>query len=128
MKVTLPENYKDIYTLTELTMAKAVISCMKEDSYPIKEYADMAAREALKNRNRSDYVRTVLTATAQTYKNNRIEWNGMCGGSGYFDVWIDFIAETGSGFIKGGAYLSDIFGIGAVDIYPHMYIHYYTEH
>ena len=127
MKVTLPDNYKDIYTVNELTQAKAVIACMRDDDYPIKEYAAMAAREALTCVAPTDYMRNILTATAETAKNSRLEYDQMGDGCGWFDVWLDFIAETSDGFIKGGAYLSDIYGIGAVNIRSHMFLHYYTE-
>lgn len=121
MKVRLEKDYRSIYTLEEYDMAKAVIANEKEyDEESPKEWAEYAAREALKGE--KDYLIEVLSAEATTAKNRRIEWDRFCEGSGKMDVYIRFLAETTKGFIRGGAYLSDIWGTGDTEYKHHMYI------
>ena len=44
------------------------------------------------------------------------------------DVWIDFVAECELGFIKGGAYLTDIWSMGDdTDYTDKMFIRVYHE-
>ena len=129
MKVTLEKNYRKYYTLEDLDHAKRVIVAEKETDCTPKEYAEMAIREALKNDDgiAEDYIVEIFKAEAHTAKNCRV-WNAY----GYIDpeeantqdmdVWIEFAAETGSGYIKGGAYLSDIWHTGETDYREHMYI------
>ncbi len=128
MKVSLEKDYKKFYTIEDLERAKMVIASEKEDEETVKGWAEYAAREALKGTR--DYLAEVIKAEARTAKNCRV-WNAY-GASAEFssedmDVWIDFTAETDYGFIKGGAYLSDIWQTGAVEYKHHMYIRYYTE-
>ena len=120
MKVKLEDGYRAKYTLEEYDMAKAVIACEKEDNFSVKEWAESAVREAL--RNEDGYLEEVLKAEARTAKNSRIDWNRYGDGTGTMDVWISFVAETTEGFIKGGAYLSDIWDTGSTEYKQHMYI------
>lgn len=123
MKVRLEKDYRKLYTLEELDMAKAVIANEKEyDEESPKEWAEYAAREALKGE--EDYLIEVLSAEATTAKNRRNTWDRFCEGSGQMDVYIRFLAETTKGFIKGGAYLSDIWQSGGTEYKQHMYIRY----
>lgn len=129
MKVTLEKNYRKYYTLEDLDRAKRVIAAEKEDESTVKEWAEMAIREALKNDDGiyEDYIVETFKAEAHTAKNRRV-WNAY----GYIDpeeantqdmdVWIEFAAETENGYIKGGAYLSDIWQTGGTDYRQHMYI------
>ena len=121
MKVKLDKNYRSIYTLEEFDMAKRVIANEKEyDEESPKGWAEYAAVEAL--RGEDEYLVEVLSAEATTAKNRRIEWDRFCEGSGQMDVYIRFLAETTKGFIKGGAYLSDIWDRGGTEHKQHMYI------
>ena len=121
MKVKLDKNYRSIYTLEEFDMAKAVIAHEKEyDEESPKGWAEYAATEALKGED--DYLIEVLSAEATTAKNRRNTWDRFCEGSGWMDVYIRFLAETGKGFIRGGAYLSDIWETGGTEYKQHMYI------
>ena len=129
MKVTLEKNYRKYYTLEDLDRAKQVIAAEKEDESTVKEWAEMAIREAIKNDEGipNDYIVEIFKAEAHTAKNCRV-WNAY----GYIDpeeantqdmdVWIEFAAELGQGYIKGGAYLSDIWQTGGTDYRQHMYI------
>ena len=122
MKVRLEENYRRLYTLEELDMAKAVIKAEKEDEMSAKDWAEYAAREAL--RGETESLVEVLKAEARTARNCRIEWNRYGEGTGTMDVWISFLAETTKGFIRGGAYLSDIWESGGTEYKQHMYIRF----
>lgn len=125
MKVTLAKDYRKLYTLDDLDIAKELISCAKEDASTAKEYAAFAVKEAL--RGKDDFLEEVLKATAETCKNNNV-WDRYFEGSGNMDIYIEATAETSRGFIKVSAYLSDIWEIdGAADIQSRMYIRYYTE-
>ena len=129
MKVTLEKNYRKYYTLEDLDHAKRVIAAEKEDESTVKEWAEIAIREALKNDDgiAEDYIAEIFKAEAHTAKNHRV-WNayGYCdpeeANTQDMDVWIEFAAELGNGYIKGGAYLSDIWQTGGTDYREHMYI------
>lgn len=124
MLVRLQENYKDIYTVSDLERARAVIKMMREDESVVAEYAEMAVNEALDCT--GDYLRRILKATASTARNCRV-WNAYDNESADMDVWVDAIAETSYGFIKVGAYLSDIWQKGAIPFSQHMWVVYYKE-
>lgn len=129
MKVTLEKNYRKYYTLEDLDRARKVIAAEKETDCTPKEYAEMAIREALKNDDGiyEDYIVEIFKAEAHTAKNHRV-WNayGYCdpeeANTQDMDVWIEFAAETENGYIKGGAYLSDIWQTGGTDYRQHIYI------
>lgn len=126
MKVTLPEDYKDIFTINDIKRARAIIADQKNDNSTAKEWAEYAAREILKNS--VDSVKEVISASAETAKNYRI-WNryGTEEDSQDMDVWVSFLARTYYGFIEGGAYLTDIWETGATDYTEHMYIVKYQK-
>ena len=129
MKVTLEKNYRKYYTLEDLDRAKQVIAAEKEDESTVKEWAEMAIREALKNDDGiyDDYIVEIFKAEAHTAKNHRV-WNayGYCdpeeANTQDMDVWIEFAAELEHGYIKGGAYLTDIWQTGGTDYRQHIYI------
>lgn len=125
MKVTLEKDYRKHYTLDDLDRARKVIAAEKEDDSTVKEWAEMAIREALKNDDGiyDDYIVEIFKAEAHTAKNCRA-WNlwGDCLETENMDVLIEFAAELERGFIKGCAYLSDIWQTGGTDYRQHMYI------
>lgn len=118
MKVKLDKDYRKLYTLEKLDMAKAVIAAEKEDEMSAKDWAEYAVREALRNEDESPVE--ILKAEARTAMNCRA-WNKY-GETEDMDVWISFVAETTKGFIKGGAYLTDIWESGGTEYKQHMYI------
>lgn len=118
MKVKLDKDYRKLYTLEKLDMAKAVIAAEKEDEMSAKDWAEYAVREALRNEDGS--LVEILKAEARTAMNRRA-WNEY-GETEDMDVWISFVAETTKGFIKGGAYLTDIWESGGTEYKQHMYI------
>ena len=126
MKVKLEERYREVYTLAELDAAKAVIAWEKDDLMTATEYAESAVNHIIWKRFSNDGLREVIKAEARTAKHRGV-WELYGEGTRDLDVWINFIAETFDGFIKGGAYLSDIWAIGGdVDITGVMYYNRYT--
>lgn len=125
MKVKLERGYKEIYTIADVNRAKAIIKFEKDDEMPINDWAEYAVNEALKGTN--DCFVSVLKAEAHTAKNSRA-WDLYGEDTHDMDVWIKAIAETREGFIKIGAYLSDIWQSGAIEYKDKMYIGYYTYH
>ena len=77
---------------------------------------------------------TVITATAELAKNDRAD-NSLCADSGKFDIWFDVLAEAwitgcGLGYVKVGAYLTDLWHINTenkAEIMRHMYIRKFKE-
>lgn len=122
MKVTLEKNYKDHYTLGDIERAKAIIKAEKDDETSLEDWARYAAQETL--RDVPGYVVEILKATATTAKNKRA-WNLYGEDSGNMDIWIEATAETSEGFVKFGAYLSDIWQTGGTDYRNNMYIERY---
>lgn len=124
MKVVLEDRYKEFYTVLDLERAKEVIRQEKEDLETAKGWAEYAVHEALKGSD--DYLLEVLKASAHTARNLRV-WDAYSVGSADMDVWIDALAETRWGFVRVGAYLSDIWQTGAISYKEHMYIKRYKE-
>ena len=90
MKVKLDKDYRKLYTLEKLDMAKAVIAAEKEDEMSAKDWAEYAVNEALRNEDES--LVEILKAEARTAMNCRA-WNRY-GETEDMDVWISFLAET----------------------------------
>lgn len=125
MKVTLEKDYRRLYTLEDLDEAKQVIKHLKDYDETARSAAESAAQHILWQRG-GDFLDRIVEATAETAKNRRV-WNWYGDNTGEFDVWIQFIARTGKGFLEGGAYLTDIWSLdGETDFTPHMWINHYT--
>lgn len=124
MLIKLEDRYKDFYTVRDLERARRVIKEQKEDTETAKGWAEYAVREALGND--CDYLVEVLKAKAHTAKNRRA-FDRYFEGSDDMDVWVEATAETRYGFIKVGAYLTDIWQTGAEHYKDHMYIQYFKE-
>lgn len=135
MKVTLEENYRRLYTLEDLDQAKTVIAECKDNYDDCKVWAEMAANEAV-----TGTVIRVIECSAHTAKNGEMYRNGRYNyfsrtnpatgeeiDTGIMDVWVDFLAETWDGFVKGGAYLSDIIQTGGEHYKDRMYIAEYKR-
>ena len=126
MKVTLQKDYRKYYTLEDLERAKAVITFEKDnDESSVKEWSMYAINEAIGN---ESSIIEIYKADATTAKNSRA-WNLYGDDTQNMDVWIKATAETTAGFIKIGAYLSDIWQTGAEKYKQHMFIRYarYTD-
>lgn len=137
MKVTLPKDYKRIYTVEEHEQAKAVIASEKEDSFTAKDYAEMALHVLC-----SKYGWTegdVILATAETCKNPRIRTCDLYGvGTGFMDIvihgtaniWGTFENDFGRAYIEIYANLSDIWQAGDPEAFnsSHIACTLFTHH
>ena len=107
MKVTFTKEARAWVTIADAPIVKRIIVEFSEDTTPVREYAEMAARIAGK----SNIIR-VLECNAEIAGNSRV-WNYYGDDTKMFDVWINFTAMADNcKFIIGGVYLSDIFQIG----------------
>lgn len=122
MKVTLEERYKDRYTIAEYEAAKGVIKEVKADECTALEWAEYAAREAV--RDSGEYIREVLVADAHTATNHRA-YDAYFIGSGYMDVMVHGIARTDRGIIEFEAYLTDIWQTGGIEYKHQMWCKHY---
>ncbi len=120
MKVNLEKDYRRLYSLEDLDAVKVIQEYEKEDEYKVSDWAEMAAREAVRGCC-GRYVEQVLTAKAETAKNCRV-WDAYGDGSNDMDVWITATVKIDRGFLEIGAYLSDIWGTGAGRYTQHMFI------
>ena len=128
MKVVFEQGYRTYYTLEDYDIAKELIARQKLDEFPLKDAAEIAVDEVLKN-NTCEYCVEILSVKAETTKNCGI-WNYYFDGSRNFDVWIKTVARTSYGFIEVGAYYSDINKIGAEErdgLIKNWYIQYYAK-
>lgn len=123
MKIAITAESKKIINVYEMPNVRKLIEDFKED-VSAKEYAEQAARIASES-----YVEKVFEASASISKNSRV-WNLFYDESGNLDVWVEFTALTGSGFVMGGVYLSDLWQAGSDnydEIRNHMFIRMFTE-
>lgn len=128
MKVTLPKDYRQYFTLDDLDRAKAVIASFKEDTTTLKELAESAVSEALRGE-KYGWCEEVLKVEAHVGKNNRIPLDYFTDGSLNFDVYIDFTAQWGGvcgGYIKGTASVYDIWN-APTEYRQHMYYRIFKE-
>ena len=127
MRVTLPKDYREHFTLAQLDIARNIIRDMKEDDTTPTWYAEIAANHLINKRLESDCLVRIITASAEANRNWKA-WNAYSDGSGDMDIWVNAIAETWKGFIKIGAYVSDIWKIGGdVDVTDEFFVRYFTE-
>ena len=133
MKVRLPKDFREHYTLKDYDRAKAVIAYLKEDTEKPEYYAEMAVHEVLKDI-KGGSLDAVITANAETAKNAKV--SDLYGdGTENMDVLISFLAKCyfcdndgcHCGFIEGEAYLSDIYQTGAVRYSENIYRRVYKE-
>jgi len=112
MKVNITKETKKAIYAYQIDAAKAVCDSLKEDDFKPSDYALMAANFIASFCD--DFcVMRIIEADAHIMPNCNCEYNAFCDDSENLDVWIDFIADGGSyGFMRGGAYLSDIWQIG----------------
>lgn len=126
MKVALPKDYRQQFTLEELDTARRIIRDMKDDDATPVWYAEVAIDHWL-SRKTNDARSEVLKASAVAAKNGRV-WDAYGDGTERADVWIEAVAKTWLGYLEIGAYLTDIWSIGGdVDYTQHMYAQYYTR-
>ena len=127
MKVKFEKDYKKYLTVEEVEKAREIMSSFVDDEWNAEEYAEMAVRAI------AGSCEEVLQATAYISKNCRVfDAFADCG---HLDVWIEYKATCGyrgEKFIRGGSYITDIWGLGGDDeskenLRRHSYIRMYAE-
>ena len=122
MKIRITENTKSAFLMSEADCLKVAEETMKESGWISKQDLEIFA----------NFVGTteILKAEAEYAKNGRI-WNRYGEGSGRADVWVRIVGyDRFKTFVIAGAYLSDIWDIGAVDrdeLMNRMYIREFKE-
>lgn len=107
MTVKITKEAKKWLTVAQMPVVNQIIAQAKEDD--LKEAVTMAARTILGGR-----PEKIFEMSAEIAGNDRVE-NYYTDDSGTLDIWIGFSAFSGyNGFVTGGAYLSDIYQLGAI--------------
>lgn len=106
---------KDDRRFLQEHIAEHMVDVMaQEDASKPAEVAEMAIREILKGTGDLVSRKPILKAEARVALNCRIQ-DLYFEGSEDYDVWVEATARTAYGFIEIGAYLSDIWQIGALE-------------
>lgn len=127
-KISFPDEYKRMFTLSDLESCKKLKESIKndDDKIDLSWEAAMAAVIASDNHVGDGQI---LAGNAVFAKNSRI-YEHYCEGSGTMDVWIEVKAfDSCYGFYDIGAYLSDIWQHTYENIEAtkqHMYIKHYV--
>ena len=133
MKVQITAETKKNISVAQLPAAREIVKSCAEDESSVKDYAASAVNVALKAATGvTNGCVKVLEASARISRNCRA-WNNYSDDSDDLDVWIEATAETVEGFIKIGAYLTDVWEITGTDtatdaeIVWHMYVRRFVE-
>ena len=130
MKVQITAETKKSISAAQLPAARAIVKSCAEDENGAKEYAASAVNAALKATTGAvNGCVKVLEASACVARNCRA-WCNYDDNSENLDVWIKASAETVEGFIKIGAYLTDIWqlsGDNDAAIVADMYVRRFVE-
>lgn len=126
MKVRMKDDYRSVFTLRQVDIARAIIRDLKSDTSTPSNYAQSAVVDFFENNKYGDYFREVLVASATVSRNHRA-WDVYFEGSEDMDVWIDATVRTGNGFLIIGAYLSDIWMISPDESRAYTYYTRYFE-
>ena len=109
MKVTFRKDYKKYLTVSEYETAKQIISEMKDDESTPAEYAEYAVN-AIGGAYNIGYCVKVYSCSAEIAGNCRAN-NFYNDDSGTLDIWLSGVAECSDGFVKFGAYLTDVWSL-----------------
>lgn len=123
MKIQITKEAKKWLTVAEMPEVRKMIDDLKDDD--IRGYV-RTTMNFLKENNSSAVK--VFEATAEIKKNIRV-MDRYTDNSGNLDVWIDFIAYSSDSdsFIRGGAYLSDIWSITGTEEDNKLKLEMYVE-
>ena len=131
MKVTLPKNYKQQFTIENLEQAKKVIALCKQDTTPIQDYAKNAINEIIAHGNTgASWLHAIYHVSAEVVLNKRYThcWDQFGDDTGYMDVELEIVAETADGFIKAWCSMIDIWQIdGETDLADNWYYQYFRR-
>lgn len=130
MKVTLPKDYKQRFTIEGLEIARMMIRDMKDDVSKPEEYAELAVKYILNNCLivSGGVCDRVIEATVEIAKNG-YRWEPYGEGCRDMDMWLTGLAKTSRGYLEFGMYMSDIWTIGGEYVIPseRVYATLYTK-
>lgn len=129
MKVSLPINYRQRFTLEQLEQAKNVIKLCKEDTSNPADYAQIAINEIIKHGDTgASWLYEIHNVKATVEPNMRCHHDQYGDDTGFMDVELDIVAETDHGFIHAWCRMIDIWQIdGEHDFASNWYYKYYRE-
>lgn len=133
-KLQKPEGMGNWVTLAELPIANKLLRKPGEMLGYDREHEDEWFADGVNIIRNIFSMENVITATAELAKNDRAD-NSLCADSGKFDIWFDvllygWISNHGFGYVKVGAYLTDLWQITATnkaELMQHMYIRRFVE-
>lgn len=113
MKVTLPKDYRSLFTLEEMDIARKLIREMKDDELPAREYADIAVNYILSRflPSTGGYFDELLKSNFEITKNG-YGWEQYGKGYRNLDIWFSGVAKTSRGYLEFGVYMTDVWSIG----------------
>lgn len=113
MKVTLPKDYRSLFTLEEMDIARKLIREMKDDGLPAYEYADIAVSYILNNflPSTGGYFDELLKSSFEITRNG-YGWERYGVGYRNMDIWFEGVAKTSRGYLEFGIYMTDVWSIG----------------
>lgn len=109
IKVNLPKNYKELFTIKEAENAKRIIKDLKTWDDTLEDFARYALNDI--NRNKAEWIEAIYFTSAEICADSATN-DAYFEGSGHLDVWFDFVAETTKGFYKVGCLLSEAWAVG----------------
>lgn len=109
IKAILPKDYKELFTIAETENAKRIIKDLKTWDDTAEDFARYALNDII--RNRAEWTREIYFTSAEICRDLGTQ-NAYFEGSGYMDIWLEFVGETSEGFYKVGCLLSEVWAIG----------------
>ena len=109
IKATLPSNYKELFTIAETETAKRIIKDLKTWDDTLADFARYALNDIV--RDRAEWTKEIYFTSAEICRDCRTR-DAYFEGSGFMDVWVEFVGETSEGFYKIGCLLSEAWAIG----------------
>lgn len=91
MKIRLPKNYRDAFTLTELEQARGFIAYMKEDGITAAEMLETIGRALT-----GEHVDVITAEPSEVIKDARVEWSAETGRmTGTVSGWVTWSEWNG---------------------------------
>ena len=113
MKVTLPKDYKDIYTMTEIEAMRTTIKWFKDYEDNPADILRRAAKKWCEWNDETGFYGdpiTVSVASVETVKTYNIPCDGICDGSRYTDVVVFGFVNYWKGTLRVFVSMYDVWG------------------
>ena len=132
LKVSMPDNYRRIFTLDDIDSCKAVLSSILAgyDDGKLDLSSEVVSALSLASDSWAS-ADGVYEVSVEYAKNGRLAWDHHGDGTGIMDLWVKVKGFVGySGFYMVEFYLSDIWSLGGDnrdEVKSHMYIRKFVE-